>query len=75
MHQISPTVSPFTADKYSQPVKSLFPQISRDTVVSDPEPTQCFAQSSLIGKLMLMIQKIVLLKKPLIKSMMIRILV
>ena len=45
----SPTVSPFTADKYSQPVKSLFPQTSRDTVVSDPEPTRCFAQSSLIG--------------------------
>ena len=45
----SPTVSPFTADKYSQPVKSLFPQTSRDTVVSDPEPTKCFAQSSLIG--------------------------
>ena len=45
----SPTVAPFTADKYSQPVKSLFPQTSRDTVVSDPEPTRCFAQSSLIG--------------------------
>ena len=45
----SPTVAPFTADKYSQPVKSLFPQTSRDTVVSDPESTKCFAQSSLIG--------------------------
>ena len=45
----SPTVAPFTGDKYSQPVKSLFPQTSRDTVVSDPEPTRCFAQSSLIG--------------------------
>ena len=45
----SPTVVPFTADKYSQPVKSLFPQTSRDSVVSDPEPTRCFAQSNLIG--------------------------
>ena len=45
----SPTVAPFTGDKYSQPVKSLFPQTSRDTVVSDPEPTTCFAQSNLIG--------------------------
>ena len=45
----SPTVAPFTADKYSQPVKSLFPQTSRDSVVSDPESTRCFAQSSLIG--------------------------
>ena len=45
----SPTVAPFTGDKYSQPVKSLFPQTSRDAVISDPEPTRCFAQSSLIG--------------------------
>ena len=45
----SPTVTPFTEDKYSQPVKSLFPQTSRDTVVSDPEASKCFAQSSLIG--------------------------
>ena len=45
----SPTVEPFTVDKYSQPVKCLFPQTSRDTIVSDPESTRCFAQSSLIG--------------------------
>ena len=47
---IQPTVSPFTADKYSQPVASLFPQISRDNPVSDPEESTCFAASSLIGK-------------------------
>jgi len=45
----SPTVAPFTVDKYSQPVKSLFPQTSRDTVVSDPKSTKCFSDSSLIG--------------------------
>jgi hypothetical protein len=45
----SPTVAPFTVDKYSQPVKSLFPQTSRDTIVSDPKATKCFSDSSLIG--------------------------
>ena len=47
---IKPTVTPFTADKYSQPVASLFPQISRDNIVSDPGETKSFAASSLIGK-------------------------
>ena len=46
---VKPTVAPFTEDKYSQPVKELFPQISRDNVVSDPEPSECFAASNLIG--------------------------
>ena len=46
---VQPTVAPFTEDKYSQPVKELFPQISRDNVVSDPDPSECFAASSLIG--------------------------
>ena len=45
----SPTVAPFTVDKYSQPVKSLFPQTSRDAIVSDPDSTKCFSDSSLIG--------------------------
>ena len=45
----SPTVSPFTADKYSQPVKELFPQTSRDNPVSDPQAASCFAASNLIG--------------------------
>ena len=47
---IKPTVTPFTADKYSQPVAALFPQISRDNIVSDPGETKSFAASSLIGK-------------------------
>ena len=45
----SPTVTPFTGDKYSQPVKELFPQTSRDNPVSDPEAASCFAASNLIG--------------------------
>jgi len=47
---IKPTVAPFTNEKFSQPVKDLFPQISRDNVVSDPEASKCFAASNLIGK-------------------------
>jgi len=45
-----PTVTPFSEEKYSQPVKELFPQINRDNPTSDPAPTKCFAQSSLIGE-------------------------
>ncbi len=45
----SPTVTPFTGEKFSQPVKNLFPQTNRDTPVSDPDETKCFATSDLIG--------------------------
>jgi len=46
----SPTVSPFTAEKYSQPVKELYPQTNRDNPVSDVDETTCFASSSTIGE-------------------------
>ena len=45
-----PTVPPFSEEKYSQPVKELFPQINRDNPTSDPAPTKCFAQPALIGE-------------------------
>ena len=45
----SPTISPFTAEKFSQPVKELFPQTSRDNPVGDPTASKCFASPSLIG--------------------------
>ena len=44
-----PTVAPFTAENYSQPVKRMFPQTDRDNPVSDPEESACFADSSTIG--------------------------
>ena len=44
-----PTVAPFTEEKYSQPVKRMFPQTDRDNPVSDPESSQCFADSETIG--------------------------
>jgi hypothetical protein len=46
----TPSVIPFTDEKFSQPVKELYPQINRDNPEVDPEETQCFASSSLIGE-------------------------
>ena len=44
-----PSVSPFNEEKYSQPVKQLFPQTDRDNPSSDPEESQCFADPNTIG--------------------------
>jgi hypothetical protein len=44
-----PTVTPFTEEKYSQPVKRMFPQTDRDNPISDPKSSQCFADSATIG--------------------------
>jgi hypothetical protein len=46
----SPSVAPFIGEKFSQPVKELYPQINRDNPEADPEETKCFASSSLIGE-------------------------
>ena len=46
----SPTVSPFTEEKFSQPVKELYPQVVRDNPVSDPTAAQSFAISGQIGE-------------------------
>jgi hypothetical protein len=46
----SPSIAPFTEEKFSQPIKELFPQINRDNPQADPEKTQSFASSSLIGE-------------------------
>ncbi len=47
---IEPTVAPFTNEKYSQPVKSLFPQLRRDDPISDPASAQSHVRSSLMGQ-------------------------
>ena len=46
----SPTVSPFTEEKFSQPVKELYPQVVRDNPVSDPTAAKSFAISGQIGE-------------------------
>ena len=47
---VKPTVAPFTSETFTQPVKNLFPQLKRDEPVSDPDPAQSHARSSLIGQ-------------------------
>ena len=49
----SPTVTPFTEEKFSQPVKNLFPQTDRDTPNADPDESKCFASSGLIGEVVI----------------------
>ena len=47
---VSPTVSPFTEEKFTQPIKYLYPQVNRDNPVSDPEPARSHALSRTIGE-------------------------
>ena len=45
----SPTEDPFTEEKFSQPVKDLYPQVDRDNPQSDPKESVSYASNSLIG--------------------------
>ena len=47
---VSPTVSPFTGQKFTQPIKYLYPQINRDNPVADPESAKSHALSRTIGE-------------------------
>lgn len=49
----SPTVSPFTDLKFSQPIQNLYPQLNRDNPVSDPKAASSFALSSPIGQVVI----------------------
>ena len=46
----SPTITPFRDEKFSQPVRELYPQLNRDNPIADPEETKSFASPSLIGE-------------------------
>ena len=46
----SPSVSPFSAERYSQPIQYLYPQTNRDNPKSDPDATASFALPSPIGQ-------------------------
>tara|TARA_Y100001970_G_scaffold285277_1_gene404497 strand:- start:3261 stop:9197 length:5937 start_codon:yes stop_codon:yes gene_type:complete len=50
---VTPTLDYFRGEKYSQPVKSLYPQTQRDNPISDPDAAQCFAKSSNIGEILI----------------------
>ena len=47
---VSPTVSPFTEEKFTQPIKYLYPQINRDNPVADPVSAKSHALSRTIGE-------------------------
>ena len=46
---VSPTVSPFDTDNFSQPLENLYPQVNRDTPIADPDPSISHALSDPIG--------------------------
>jgi hypothetical protein len=45
----SPSVAPFAGLRFSQPVKNLYPQLDRDNLNFDPNPTKSFALPDPIG--------------------------
>ena len=45
-----PVVSPFTNQRYSQPIANLYPQLNRDNPRSDVPAANCFASSDIIGE-------------------------
>jgi len=45
----SPTVSPFSSERYSQPIQYLYPQTNRDNPSSDPKASASFALPNQIG--------------------------
>lgn len=49
----SPEVSPYTSQKFLQPIKNLYPQVDRDNLNSDPEPSISYAVSDTLGKVVL----------------------
>ena len=52
-NSVSPTVSPFTGYKLSQPITNLYPQTNRDVVDSDPDAAKSFAVPNTIGKVVI----------------------
>ena len=64
-----PVVTPFTAENYTQPVESLYPQTDRDNPVSDPQETNSFASSDIIGEVVVNDPKKSITKEALTKSL------
>ena len=46
----APSSAPFLADRFSQPVKNLYPQTNRDTPASDPKASTSFALARPVGE-------------------------
>ena len=46
----APSAAPFLADRFSQPVKNLYPQTNRDTPASDPKASTSFSLARPVGE-------------------------
>ena len=49
----TPSVSPFSTCRYSQPITNLYPQQNRDNPQSDVPASDCFASSDTIGEVVI----------------------
>jgi hypothetical protein len=45
-----PTASPFSTERYSQPIQDLYPQLNRDNPVSDPQESSSYAVPTPVGQ-------------------------
>jgi hypothetical protein len=48
-----PSVSPFSTERYSQPIQNIYPQNNRDNASSDPKESSSYALSSPIGQVVI----------------------
>ena len=46
----APSAAPFLADRFSQPVKNLYPQTNRDTPTSDPKASTSYSLATPVGE-------------------------
>jgi len=49
----SPTITPFSSERYSQPIQYLYPQTNRDNPKSDPDVASSFALPDPIGQVVI----------------------
>lgn len=49
----SPSVAPFTSQKFSQPIQNLYPQLNRDNPNTNPHAAKSFAIPSTIGQVVI----------------------
>ena len=48
-----PTASPFSTERYSQPIQNLYPQTNRDNATSDPQESASYAIPTPIGQVVI----------------------
>jgi len=48
-----PTASPFSTERFSQPIQDLYPQLNRDNPVSDPQEASSYAVPTPVGQVVI----------------------